>query len=292
MKLGIFPNLQKPKICSYLKNLLMYLNERGIQYCFPLTMKKELIEKEKFFHDVMYVSIPEMAESDIILSVGGDGSFLGAARSFSDYPVKMVGIHLGELGFLNSITPEDTKERINQLIEGKFHLEERVFLSSSITREDGLEERFMDVLNDIVIGHDRIGNLSRINLHINGDFIQEYAADGLVISTATGSTGYALSCGGPVLGPTDTNVIVIPICAHTLQRFGLVVSAKDEITITSPTRETILSISLDGAESHAFTPKDKLTIKATRKPIRFIRFDDQRFFATINKKLVRKVCES
>ncbi len=143
----------------------------------------------------------------------------------------------------------------------------------------------------MVIGHNQIGRLARLKVSVNGHLIQEYAADGLVVSSPTGSTGYALSCGGPVLSPGDDRMIVVPICAHALQRFALVLKSSDTVEVRAPEREKDLHISLDGNESREFYNTDRLFMKGVNKPIRFIRFLDQDFFGTITQKLARKIYE-
>lgn len=289
MKFGIYPNLGKADLREALLALTGLLKKKQIDYSFPLSMKKGLMEMG--FTEECYETEEIMGKRDFILSVGGDGSFLGAARTFADYPVLMAGLHLGDLGFLNAMTLSDMEKRMDQILAGDFKKERRLYLASKIVREDGTEETLPHVLNDVVIGHNSIGQLARIRLFINGSFIQEYAADGLIISSPTGSTGYSLSCGGPVLGPSDDRIIIVPICAHTLQRFAMVLSRDDEVKITVPEREKELCLSLDGAYSFSFSNKDTLYVKSTEKPIRFLRFQDQDFFGSITKKLVRKVAD-
>lgn len=289
MKFGIYPNLGKADLKQALLALTGLLKKKQIDYSFPLSMKKGLLEMG--FTEECYETEEIMGKRDFILSVGGDGSFLGAARTFADYPVLMAGLHLGDLGFLNAMTLSDMEKRMDQILAGDFKKERRLYLASKIVHEDGTEETLPHVLNDVVIGHNSIGQLARIRLFINGSFIQEYAADGLIISSPTGSTGYSLSCGGPVLGPSDDRIIIVPICAHTLQRFAMVLSRDDEVKITVPEREKELCLSLDGAYSFSFSNKDTLYVKSTEKPIRFLRFPDQDFFGSITKKLVRKVAD-
>lgn len=289
MKFGIYPNLGKADLKQALLALTGLLKKKQIDYSFPLSMKKGLMEMG--FTEECYETEEIMGKRDFILSVGGDGSFLGAARTFADYPVLMAGLHLGDLGFLNAMTLSDMEKRMDQILAGDFKKERRLYLASKIVREDGTEETLPHALNDVVIGHNSIGQLARIRLFINGSFIQEYAADGLIISSPTGSTGYSLSCGGPVLGPSDDRIIIVPICAHTLQRFAMVLSRDDEVKITVLEREKELCLSLDGAYSFSFSNKDTLYVKSTEKPIRFLRFQDQDFFGSITKKLVRKVAD-
>ena len=290
MRFAIFPNLGKEKLFTFLPELLGMIEERKSSALLPLSMKEGL--EAGGIKGASYGSIDELGNCDCLLSIGGDGSFLGAARTFRDYPILMAGIHLGELGFLNSITVEDAALRLDQILARHYTEESRLFLDSILKHEDGSQEWLTSVLNDVVKGHNEIGQLARLNLSVNGHLIQEYASDGLIVSSPTGSTGYALSCGGPVMGPGDDRMIVIPICAHTLQRFAIVLKCSDTVEVTAPPREKNLRISLDGSESCPFKTTDRLFIKGANKPIRFIRFADQDFFGTITKKLVRKIYET
>ena len=290
MRFAIFPNLGKEKLFTFLPELLGMIEERKSSALLPLSMKEGL--EAGGIKGASYGSIDELGNCDCLLSIGGDGSFLGAAPTFRDYPILMAGIHLGELGFLNSITVEDAALRLDQILARHYTEESRLFLDSILKHEDGSQEWLTSVLNDVVIGHNEIGQLARLNLSVNGHLIQEYASDGLIVSSPTGSTGYALSCGGPVMGPGDDRMIVIPICAHTLQRFAIVLKCSDTVEVTAPPREKNLRISLDGSESCPFKTTDRLFIKGANKPIRFIRFADQDFFGTITKKLVRKIYET
>ena len=290
MRFAIFPNLGKEKLFTFLPELLGMIEGRKSSALLPLSMKEGL--EAGGIKGASYGSIDELGNCDCLLSIGGDGSFLGAARTFRDYPILMAGIHLGELGFLNSITVEDAALRLDQILARHYTEESRLFLDSILKHEDGSQEWLTSVLNDVVIGHNEIGQLARLNLSVNGHLIQEYASDGLIVSSPTGSTGYALSCGGPVMGPGDDRMIVIPICAHTLQRFAIVLKCSDTVEVTAPPREKNLRISLDGSESCPFKTTDRLFIKGANKPIRFIRFADQDFFGTITKKLVRKIYET
>ena len=290
MRFAIFPNLGKEKLFTFLPELLGMIEERKSSALLPLSMKEGL--EAGGIKGASYGSIDELGNCDCLLSIGGDGSFLGAARTFRDYPILMAGIHLGELGFLNSITVEDAALRLDQILARHYTEESRLFLDSILKHEDGSQEWLTSVLHDVVIGHNEIGQLARLNLSVNGHLIQEYASDGLIVSSPTGSTGYALSCGGPVMGPGDDRMIVIPICAHTLQRFAIVLKCSDTVEVTAPPREKNLRISLDGSESCPFKTTDRLFIKGANKPIRFIRFADQHFFGTITKKLVRKIYET
>ena len=163
MIFGIFPNLEKEGINLVLQRLISILDDLGTPYKFLVSMKHK-IENLGLDLGESYVSIEELALADCILSVGGDGSFLGAARTFSDYDTLIAGIHLGDLGFLNSITTDAMKERIKLILEGEYLKESRLFLHSEIEHANGEKEILPDVLNDVVIGHNKIGQLVRVQL--------------------------------------------------------------------------------------------------------------------------------
>ena len=178
MRFAIFPNLGKEKLFTFLPELLRIMQERKSSALLPLSMKEGL--EAGGIKGASYGSINELGNCDCLLSIGGDGSFLGAARTFRDYPILMAGIHLGELGFLNSITIEDVALRLDQILARHYTEESRLFLDSVLKHEDGSQEWLTSVLNDVVIGHNKIGQLARLNLSVNGHLIQEYASDGLI----------------------------------------------------------------------------------------------------------------
>ena len=145
------------------------------------------------------------------------------------------------------------------------------------------------VLNDVVIGKNQIGKMIRLNLWINDNFAQQYPCDGLIISTPTGSTGYAFSCGGPILHSAAQEMIVVPICPHTLAKFSSVLSKGDRVKITLSDREELLHISLDGNGDYDLKKGEALVVQGVHKKIRFVRFNDQDFWEILSDKLVKKI---
>lgn len=289
MKIGIFPNMGKEALYSFWGKLISILQAKHIEYYVAEYARDGFASRNIVIDEDQYKSINWMGKNlKYILSIGGDGSYLEAAKAFSDYSVILTGIHLGELGFLNSILQSDVEERLDQIISQRYILEDRMFLSSCILHADGTKTFLPDVLNDIVIGRAQIGKMVRVNLYINDIFAQQYPADGLIISTATGSTGYAFSCGGPILSPSAKQMMVVPICTHALSRFASVLSEQDIVKITLPSREHILYISADGNGNYELKTNDILIVKGVNKSIRFARFFDHDFWGTLFDKLVKK----
>lgn len=288
MDIAIIANAEKEEILSYVPPLMAELEKAGFRCYVPETVK-EILEKRGIeipaerFRPSDWIG----AHVQLVFSVGGDGSYLQAARMMADYPVILAGIHLGNLGFLNSMTPENLCARLSDIAKGNYITEKRLFLSSYIRRADGTEETLPDVLNDIVVGHNAIGKMTRLLLYINGRFFTEYPADGLICATPTGSTGYAMSCGGPILGSAAETPEIIPICPHMMQGTPLVLPKETEITIRLPEREKRLHVSLDGNGEYRIYAGEELHIRPVHKKIRFLRFKDMDFFETAAQRLLK-----
>lgn len=292
MIFGLYPNLGKENLYKILPHMIRILEARGISYMIPVGAKPDFLAHHIHLHEENFVPMKRLGSSDFIVSIGGDGTFLSAARFFCDSPVRLVGVHIGDLGFLNSILPGELDRRIDLLCKGDFLTEKRLFLQSSILHADGQKEVFPPVLNDVVAGHNKVGQMTRVKLWVNEHYVNEYPADGLLISTATGSTGYSLSCGGPVLCPDSEQIIVIPICAHSLNRFPILLNSSDRIKISLPDRQKKLHISFDGGKPVKLRAGEFLLLSGVQKNISFVRFKDQNFLETFGQKMISKICQN
>lgn len=235
--------------------------------------KKHILPKEEAFK-----------EADIALSLGGDGTIIQLAKEVLDFHLPVCGIHLGELGFLNQIDVSSLKEKLQSLIAGDYIVENRALLQSYIAGKEG-KRALPLALNDLIVTRTEPGKMARIILTINGEEAQQYPADGFIIATATGSTGYNLSAGGPILSPENHSIIVTPICPHLLQKAPLVLSKEAQISLTMPLREKSLFISVDGTFETSFTNEETVVIETYHACAKFIRFKEQGFFNTLFKKL-------
>lgn len=290
MDISIFPNTGKEEIYPFFSDLLPAMEEAGFRYFLPDYVRPFFEERKIRLDHSKYKSLEWLGKhTEIAFSIGGDGSFLQAARDLAEYPILLAGIHMGELGFLNSITPLNMKMRFQDIREKKYTVEKRVFLESWIEHANGMKTVLPGVLNDIVVGHDTIGKMSRLRLWINGKFFQQYPADGLIVATSTGSTSYALSCGGPILDGAAENMLVVPICPHMIQNFSMVLPMNADVMIQLPEREKQLHISLDGNGTYKIYQRERIHIRCCHKPIRFLRFADQDFFSAISSRLFPKI---
>lgn len=290
MEAAVFPNIGKDEVFPFFDKLAEVFAKEDFRYYLPDSAKSHFERRGIHLPVNVYKNRKWIGENlELLLSVGGDGSYLLAAREMADYPMHLAGIHLGDLGFLNSIAPDNLRSRLSELKSGTYRVEERLFLSACIRRKDGSLTQLPDSLNDIVVGHNKIGKMARLRLSIDGHFFQQYPADGLIISTPTGSTSYALSCGGPILSASAQNLLVVPICPHMIQNFSMVLPAESEVSVELPEREALLHISLDGNGQYEIRAGEELRIRAAHKKIRFVRFRDQDFFTTISNRLFPKI---
>lgn len=289
MRIGFFPNMGKSNIMAVLKMAAHICKEEQIDVYvpddleIPDTYKKLQLPKERV------LPRPEIFKNiDVAFSFGGDGTIIHLARQIYSYNVPVCGINLGELGFLNQIEIHQLHSHIKRIVEGDYAIEKRGHLHAYINREDGSVEDLIPIINEIVITRAEPAKMARINLAINDHHTQMYPADGLIIASATGSTGYNLSAGGPIMKPDNRSIIVTPIAPHLIQGVSMVLEEKDTIQITMPGREPQLHICIDGTFDYVFTNKEILHISSNPVYCQFLRFKDQCFFGTLFKKLASR----
>lgn len=286
MKVGFFPNLGKENIISVLTTTVNICNTLHIEVYISddLEDATTIATQIGVPQDHVLPKTTIFQTIDMAFSFGGDGTIIHLAKQVLDYDIPICGVNLGELGFLNQIELHNLQSRLQRIADNEYLIEERSLLETYIDGPNG--RRNMErTMNDVVITRTEPGKMARIILTINDGFTQQYPADGLIISTATGSTGYNMSAGGPIMAPDNHSIIISPICPHLLQNISLVLGGDEAIEITMPQRENSLYISVDGTFDYVFTNTETLHIKATERHCRFVRFHNQRFFSTLFRKL-------
>lgn len=189
----------------------------------------ETTEKLKKISSELEIEIVKDSEdADIIFSVGGDGTFLETSKLVNGSPI--IGINCGTLGFLTEIKPDDLKEALEAILNEKYYIEKRMMLEGEILKENGDIIKIPNALNEIAISKNTFG-VVRFDAFVDGKLINSYTADGIIISTPTGSTAYNLSCGGPIVDPTSKNITLTPIAAHTILNRSIILSYKSEVNI-------------------------------------------------------------
>jgi len=224
-------------------------------------------------------------EADLIIAVGGDGTMLHAASMAGGKDVPLLGVNRGRLGFLTDVSPHQMLESLDQIFGGNYSRESRLRLAATLVSSNGNEITGL-ALNDVVLQRRDTGRMLDFETRIADRYVNTYMGDGLVVATPTGSTAYALSCGGPIIEPQLDAIVVAPICPHTLSVRPIVIPANQGIEVTLLEREdTNAEISVDGHSMGAFDPDDKLLVAPSDSRITLIHPPGYDFYEILRSKL-------
>jgi len=226
-----------------------------------------------------------VARAGLAIVIGGDGSMLFAARIFAGSDVPMLGINRGRLGFLTDVMPQDMFRCVDEALAGSCQSEQRRLLEARLIGADG-SERSQLALNDVVLAKWETGRILDFETRVNGRFVNSHGGDGLVVASATGSTAYALSCGGPIVDPLLDVLVVVPICPHTLADRPIVVSGRSTISVVVQERfDTHAQVTCDGVVLGELTPADRLEIRPTDQSITLLHPPGYDYFRLLRSKL-------
>lgn len=274
----IYTNKLKDPELEFTKSVQSYLQEKGQASTLCV---KDVDETANTGH----ITLPE---ADVMLVLGGDGTVLEAARDAGDRTLPMVGVNLGTLGYLSEIEKKDVFIAIDRILSGDYKKESRMMLEGSIRKKNG-KSWVQRALNDMVISRTESIHIVDIRISVNGQFLHEYHADGVIVTTATGSTGYNLSAGGPIVEPTAKLMILTPICPHTLNQRSIVLSPEDEIEISISPRGDIpapkVEVAADGTSFGRVDPGDKIIIKKAEKTVALIQLGQRSFLEILHQKM-------
>ena len=224
--------------------------------------------------------------TDCAIILGGDGTFLHGAKALSRGGIPIMGINLGNLGFLTAAEQQDTEKAVRQLAAGEYVIEKRTLLSADCVERKDSEHK---ALNDVVIARSGFSRLIRLRLSVNGQVVQDYQGDGVIIATPTGSTGYSLSAGGPVVSPVAKTLVITPICPHMLSARPLVVSEDDRITVevlkSSRSMEQEAFVTVDGDEVAGLAVGEHVNIVKAEDTISVVMLKDISFWEKVRAKL-------
>lgn len=237
-------------------------------------------------HGLKVCTRKEMGEAcDLVIVIGGDGSLLGAARAVARYNVPVLGINRGSLGFLTDIQPDRLEEQIGEVLDGKFIIESRFLLEMELKRDGEVIGR-SDALNEVVLHPGKVTRMIRFELFIDGQFVYSQRSDGLILSTPTGSTAYALSGGGPIMHPRMDAIVLVPMHPHTLSSRPLVIDGNSEIKIVIDTDNVSYpQLSCDGQVHISAAPGDVLLIRKKPFKLRLIHPLNHNYYEVCRTKL-------
>ena len=222
---------------------------------------------------------------DALFTLGGDGTLLRGARFLDGHSVPILGINLGRLGFLTSCSGEGFEDGVRRFARGEFTSVARMALSSCVLDRDGNERCAWLSLNDVVLHKGGFARVVRFSVFVDDEPIGSYSADGLVISTPTGSTGYSLSAGGPIVVPTVESIVLTPVSPHTLAMRPLVLPPSVVVKVRADDGPAELLVTIDGQVGTTFTSGETLVIRRAPNPVQIVRFPGTTFFNRLRRKL-------
>lgn len=276
MRLGIVINRDKARAAESVMELCKALDQRGIEVYTnrdAATLIQGSCPARSVEMDVLG------RDCDFILSFGGDGTLLAAARAVGSFGKPILGVNIGKLGFLTAVETSDLLHAVERLIAGDYRTESRLVLHAQL---EGHAPIF--ALNDLVVIRSDAARMIRIRVDIDGTFLNRYTADGLIVATPTGSTAYSLSANGPILTPSLDALVINPICPHTLTMRPIVVGGTQEIRLHLEDDYTAFLTS-DGQEEQRLTGGEIITIRKAAHTIQLVRFPEKDFFDILRGKL-------
>lgn len=281
----IIANQSKEAAYQTGEQIAAYLKEQGKEVIFAAWNKEE---NGRYSTDAS--ALPKDIQAAVVL--GGDGTILQAAKDLLKTGIPILGINMGTLGFLAETELSEITKTFQDLFSERYEIDERMMLSVRIVRQGkkvSKQEEIFYALNDAVVTRSGFSRLIGVGTYVNGAFVNDYRGDGVIVSTPTGSTGYNLSAGGPVVVPKAELIMITPICPHTLNARSIVVSSKDEVEIkvrqSKKTQQEEAILTIDGITSVHLGAKDTIFVKRAEDTTKLIRLEEKNFFDILRAKI-------
>jgi len=279
-KILVVPNQFKDKEFKITLKVVQWLKEKGNHVFLPFDLSNQ-----KKLSGLDFLEYNEITAIDYGLVLGGDGTIIQTSRIYIEHEIPLLGINLGNLGFLAEIELSDLEVALEAFNNGDFIIEDRMMILAKHDHGKSLGI----ALNDIVISRQSISRMIGFDVHVNNQFVNSYRADGVIISTPTGSTAYNLSAGGPIISPNNEVIVMTPICPHSLTARSIVLSGNDEVKITFKHAKNKhvddLLITIDGQEATRIYKDDTIVIRKAVQKVELMRLVNNNFFEILRRKL-------
>lgn len=277
-RFGLMPHTGKGKALEVGRQALAQLEAAGAW----VVMEPEAASR--LGRDDLARPASEWGRLDAVVVVGGDGALLRAARILADRSAPVLAVNVGRLGFLTEVEHGDLSSALNRLVAGDYAVEERMMLRARLFR-DGHKASEMVALNDVVMNRGTFARIIRIEAQVSDELVFDFSGDGIIIATPTGSTGYSLSAGGPIIDPSVDAIILTPICPHALASRSVVVRADEQVAVRVTASHADIMVTIDGQVGFGVSPGDLLRIDRAPNPVRLVRFGPRRFYRELRERL-------
>jgi NAD+ kinase len=283
-RIGIITKRNKPEAVAIVKNLIAWLQSRGLE----VYLEEELGKSEGLPLSRPHVKPVRREEvtnlAELVIVLGGDGTLLSVARMVREHEIPILGVNLGGLGFLTEITLDELYRVLERVINGDYKTDARDVLSAAVIR-NGKRAAEFTVLNDVVINKGALARIVDLETTINGEYLTTFKADGLIISTPTGSTAYNLSAGGPIVYPSMHSIIITPICSHTLTNRPIVIPEDVVVRVALKTEQQEVVLTLDGQQGFPLEFEDVIEVKKAEARICLVKSPYRHYFEVLREKL-------
>lgn len=276
---GIILNPRKPQCLKIARELFSWLAAKGIRVVFPIDSAELLGKPEAGLQEAQLVE-----QTDLFISLGGDGTLLLSARIAGDSEKPILGVNLGQFGFLVAVEPEFVYDSLEKVLVGDFLYDHRMVLKSTVFR-NGEPVNVGYGLNDVVITKAGFSRMIRLETFVAQDFVNNYPADGIIISSPTGSTGYSLSAGGPIVSPKLDLIIITPICPHTLYSRPLIIPPDEQVKVTLEAADCEVVLTIDGQLGFLLKMGDQVLVERAPYRSTLIKFPGRTFYDVVRNKL-------
>ena len=282
-KFALLTNYSKDKRLVYTRMIKTYITENGGSYWIPRYISEPDKDGDQRYD---FSDMPE--DIECVLVLGGDGTLLQAARELLQRHIPLLGINLGTLGFLTSAEKSELPKCLDSVLDDSCSIDERMMLEGVVYH--GSEKIQMNIAhNDVIIARAGFSRLVELKIYVNGELLSIYNADGIIVSTPTGSTGYSLSAGGPIIFPQTDVIVITPICPHSLQARSLVVSGEDRIMIEigrrRKTQKEEAMVTFDGRSAQELETGDRIEIYKAQETTQLIRLKGRSFYQVLQNKI-------
>ena len=286
--IGIVSNNEKQEAVKIAKKIYEYLTGKNVRVL--------LIETDKMPKQYSLPSVSEKefsSKNEIIIAVGGDGTFLRASKYCFEHEIPVLGVNVGNLGFLTAVDTKNICCAIDNVLKGSYDIEERMLLEGRFFKGKKMIENlglYYMALNEFTITRTMIGKIIKFEIMVNGISIKSFAADGIIISTPTGSTAYSLSAGGPIVEPKSEVIIITPICPHTLLSRSIILSPENNLEIKVNSKNNKDSFGVDGKIKSFNIRKDYIfKVKKSKLKLKIISFSKDMFFKVFKEKFIERI---
>ena len=278
--IGLIVNTDKKAALEISGDLASKIEGRGVRVCTEASVAPLIGRPELAADDEV------LASSDMLIVLGGDGTVLRASKIAAPKGTPMLGVHFGQYGFITQIHPPELDDALDRVLAGDFQVEDRLMLRADLIRgEETVQD--LNALNDVVVSKGPLARMLNLHTSVAGQFVATYAADGIIVSSPTGSTAYSLSAGGPVVNPNVRVLIITPICPHTLNARSLVIPEDEQVQILAECEphERDVMMTVDGQVGVPVRCGDKITVRKAGFPARLVVLDPWHFYDKIQSRL-------